>query len=124
MVFALVESGMPIRQIAGQLDKNEKTISRWLQKTREFIKNSEFDIDNYRLPLHALYPLWLKSVMMNLKACDTTLTIAMGKGMQYFVEKQETHDANQSKSKPTDELEREIVEIIDSTEGPGRRKTG
>lgn len=90
MVYGLVEAGMPISQIAETAQKDRATIHRWLKKTRDFIAASDFNIEDYRMSIHGLFPLWLRSVVENLRQYDTTMTVAIGKGMQYFVEKSQS----------------------------------
>jgi len=114
IVYALAETGVPVKEMADKTGKTRQTIYNWINRVREFVKSSEIDIDDYRSPIHALYPLWLRSVIMNLKACDTTMTIALGKGMQYFVDRQETKDVKGHSDRSTDDLKGEIIEILTS----------
>ena len=96
MVYSLAEAGIPLKEIADKSDRSYRTIRRWADKVRKFLEKSDYDIEKYRRPIDGLYPLWLRSVMMNLKACDTTMTIAIGKGRQWLVEKKEHEDKSVS----------------------------
>ena len=79
-------NGTSISQSGQKLGVDPATVHRWRKKVGEFIAQ-KFDINEYRIPLYALYPLWLNSVLHNLKKNDVALTVAFGKGMQLFQEK-------------------------------------
>ena len=72
----------------------------------------KFDINEYRLPLYGLYGLFLNSVITNLRKCDSRMTIAYGKGMNIWVEKQIIEEANPTGSMTNDELTRRISRIV------------
>ena len=67
------------------------------------------DINDYRLPLYGLYSLWLNSVVHNLKKNDTTMTIAIGKGLGLLVDKQEIEGSGNFTGLSNDELAERIL---------------
>ena len=81
--------GVSMKESAGKQACSERAIANRRSKVKDFIAR-DFDINNYRLPLYALYPLTINSLTHNLKKCDTTITIALLKGLQILVDKQQT----------------------------------
>ncbi|MFH1740210.1 MAG: hypothetical protein ABIH23_14475 [bacterium] len=89
-------AGIPQEDTAKRLSIHRNTVSRAQQRIATLLA-SKFDINEYRTPLYDLYNLWLKSIIANLEAGDSPVTIAMGKGLQLFVDKQVTEGEDLSK---------------------------
>jgi hypothetical protein len=86
-------AGIPQADTAERLGIHRNTVRRAQERIAALLA-AKFDINDYRTPLYDLYNLWLKSVIGNLEVGDSPVTIAMGKGLQLFVDKQvnETED--------------------------------
>ena len=101
LIYGCATAGLPIKELAAQTGIHRNTLGKWIKKVRKFAENSQLQIEDYRTPIHALYPLWLRSVIMNLKACDPQITLGIGRGMQYLVDKSEV--TNKDMNAMTDE---------------------
>ena len=109
MVYTAVQAGVPVKELVKQTGKCRQTIYKWCNRIKEFI-GTEFDINDFRAPLHGLYAMWLNSVVQNLKACDAPFTIAFGKGVGYLQEKHEIkHDGLGDRS--TDDIVADLTEL-------------
>ena len=86
------------------------------KKVADFIAE-KFDINEYRLPLYGLYSLWLNSVIHNLKKNDTTMTIAIGKGLSLLVDKQEIEGSGNFTGLSNDELAERIISGLKADAG-------
>lgn len=79
------------------------------------------DVSALRRGVYALLPEALGSMKDLLKDRDSPATIAFFKGLGLFIDKSEVKsDADGSRHKPTKQLDAEIVEIINESEGPDR----
>lgn len=59
------------------------------KRVADFVAD-KFDINEYRMPLYAAYPLAVKSLLHNLKKHDVATTLGYLRGMQLFVDKNQT----------------------------------
>lgn len=89
LAWADLITGRPLKESAEAQNCTAQTIINRRKRVQEFI-GERFDINEYRLPIHGLFPLWVKSVINNLAKNDVTLTIALGKGMGYLIDKHES----------------------------------
>lgn len=115
-------SGVPATETARRQGCHENTVAARRKRVAEFIAE-KFDINEYRMPLYALYPIWLRSVINNLKKDDTQMTIAFGKGMNLFVDK---FEGDLTTNATPAELERIITEALGVTnsEAEGGAESG
>jgi hypothetical protein len=81
-------NGVSIAASAERLQVNPTTIQKHRAKATAVL-GPIINIDDYRLAVHKLYPLALKSLMKNLEAGKEATTIAFFKGIQAFVDKAE-----------------------------------
>jgi len=114
MVYSAAMSGIPVKDLAEQTKKSKVTIYAWINKIKAYIAE-DYNIEDFRQPLHGLYTLWMNSVVANLKNCDSTFTIAHGKGMGYYQEKQHIEHSDstiQSSEELFTQLEKAGVLIV------------
>jgi hypothetical protein len=103
-------SGVSQAETATKLSISRDTVRDGRDRVATFIAQN-FDINSYRLPLYAFYTDFLKSVQHNLRKFDVPMTIAYGKGLQIFVDKQvnESEDlANLSNDELIERIQRRL----------------
>ena len=99
--------GEKVKDSAAKFGCTRQSIAARRKKVAAFIAE-KFDIDKYRKPLYALYPLVLNSLIHNLKKNDVTMTIATLKGLQMLVDKQ-VNDNTNAVNLSNDELTERIL---------------
>jgi transposase-like protein len=77
--------------IAQRLGVHRNSISKWRDKVQKFI-GGKMDMDTLQSPLHEIYPIALKSLIANLAANDSTVTVAFFKGIGAFVDKNQSEE--------------------------------
>ena len=100
-------AGTSVNVTAKKQGVSRQAIHNRRKKVAEFIAD-KFDINEYRLPLYGLYGLWLSSVIRNLKKNDTTMTVAIGKGLNLLVDKREIDSQHGITGLSNDELAERI----------------
>jgi len=109
MTWAMYVGGLSHTAIAKALKCHHNTVANRLKKIGEWMAE-KFDIAEFRLPLYALYPHMVASVLHNLKKCDVSMTLGVMRGLQILVDKTEqTGDWSQVTD---DELRRRIRDAI------------
>ena len=88
MTWAMFYGGLSHTMIAKALKCHPNTVGNRLRKIGDWVAE-EFDINKLRMPLYALYPQMVNSVMTNLNKCDVTMTLGVMRGLQILVDKTE-----------------------------------
>lgn len=88
MTWAMFYGGLSHTMIAKALKCHPNTVGNRLRKIGNWVAE-EFDINKLRMPLYALYPQMVNSVMTNLNKCDVTMTLGVMRGLQILVDKTE-----------------------------------
>ena len=111
-------AGIKQQATADKLGVHVNTVATKRRKVADFIAE-KFDINEYRMPLYGLYPLVINSMIHNLKKNDVTMTIAVAKGLQFLVDKNQSETDNRL-NLSNDELAERIgrsVGLNDSAKG-------
>lgn len=87
--WAVSIAGGKTSETAKKFKVTPRTIQKWIKHAREHI-GEEVNINDFRTPLYGLFPLVVESLIHNLKKFDVTTTLGLAKGLQIFVEKQES----------------------------------
>ena len=95
------ESGEKMNITSQAIRDRQKKVKKWMAE--------KFDVDDYRKPLYGIYPLWLHSVIHNLRKHDVSMTIALGKGLGILVDKQEIDGTGNFTGLSNDELAERIA---------------
>lgn len=109
-------AGVPATETAKKQGVSDMAIHRRRKKVAAFI-GKKFDINEYRVPLYGLYKLWLNSVVHNLKKNDTTMTIAIGKGLSLLIDKHEVEGSGNFTGLSNDELAERIISGLKAKSG-------
>lgn len=96
-------AAVPQVETAEKLHVSRNTVRSYQDKVGEFIAQV-FDINAYRMPFYTLWPEIMASVRANLKKNDVTMTVALCKGLQIFVDKQVNENNDKLDSLSNDEL--------------------
>jgi hypothetical protein len=107
--YSLWLIGVPIKEIAVIQGVTPKCVGERRDRVRSQAAKC-VDINQYRNPIHQLFPLWLKSAKGLLQGGDSAFTNAMGKGLGYFSDKVELALSDNTMS--DEDLDRKIAGLI------------
>jgi hypothetical protein len=91
IAWADAVNGVKAQDTAKKLGVHANTVTTYRKKVAEFI-GKHINLDDYRNPLYELYPLALKSLIVNLNSHDVPTTLKFFSGMGLFIDKSQTED--------------------------------
>lgn len=94
--------------IAKKLGIHRMTVAKYKKKVQAYI-GDRMDLDNYKLPLFELYPLALRSLIVNLNEHDVQTTLQFFRGLGIFTERTEVEDVSRLSDTDLDALAQRIV---------------
>lgn len=95
--------------IAQRLKVHRNSVSKWRDKVQKFV-GGKMDMDSIQSPLYEIYPIALKSLIVNLAANDPTVTIAYFKGIGGFVDKNQSEEILKFSDEELDQFGQRIID--------------